>query len=337
MRDQIIRMLEEAKQLTGDAALEKLEHAITVSEDSGEWELAYAGRLHYMEVAIFEGRIDLAFDAFGWCVERFYKSPGTYHPDALLWQYKWIAGKVDSFLSLSLQEMESIQEGMKELYKAYGLNLRPYYQKKHGVLLRRGDVQGAKEYFGRWMAEPSDAYSDCPACEENEKGFYLLSTGRFSEAMAVYDPILKGVLKCEEVPRRTHARVLLPLHMNGERETAKRYFEKVYPGICLKPNYLGEVAAVMDYLAETDPKQGLRVLKRHLLMGEKAVDCMDQFHWYLSGWALCRKLGNMGFRVTGDAGEEGFKGRALALQQRLDQRNGTRHFEAAIQKRSLLE
>ena len=334
MKEKIAKMLEEAKTLPINERIRKIETAIIMCEDMGEWELAFEGRIEYIDATMFAGKIELAFDSFGWCLEQYYKHPETINPSQLLWQYKWIVHKVDSFLSLSLEEMDNILEGMKELYSAFNISLRPYYQKKHGILLRRGDIEAANEYFGRWMVEPRDDYADCIACEENERAYFYLKTGKYEDAMYVYEPILKGVLKCGEVPHLTYGRLIIPLYLKGEKEKAKRLHEKSYSLISNQLNYIGETAESLMYLSLADPKKGLKVLKRHLSLAEETNDLISKFKFYLAGWHLFHQLEEKSIaydqQALGDKNKIWFIERTRELQNEFDKRNHTDYYQMQI-------
>jgi hypothetical protein len=295
MEDTIYDLMEQAQDLPGGAAkLALLEEAVRLADTSGLKELAYEIRGEIVDCAIFNGYPLKSLIAFSWQLGQFDQNPEEYDADELLWNYKWILGKVCSFSNISKTQIEDLAEDMRRRYAEYGYNERPYYYYKFRIAMDMGELDEARRYLDTFRLIESDSMSDCEACEQSQMVRFYYLTGENEQALAVAKPILSGRMKCAEVPHVTLSHVLLPLYRQGEVDQAKDNHRKGYRLIRDDRDFLKTIAEHIEYLAVADPIQGIEVVERHLHMALDYESGLEQMYFYATMVSLLQKLDTSG-------------------------------------------
>jgi hypothetical protein len=134
-----------------------------------------------------------------------------------------------------------------------------------------------------------DWLSDCRACVADNEIMYLLFLQRDDEALAAAEPILRGRLKCIDVPHRTLARLLLPLVRLGRADQAKDLHRRGYPLVRANPSgQLSPLAEHIVYLTLTQLRQAARTFERFLPVALTAVELDRRFEFFRAGRFLLR-------------------------------------------------
>ncbi|WP_226000311.1 hypothetical protein [Paenibacillus sp. BJ-4] len=291
MEDTIHDLMEQAEDLPGGAAkLAILEEAARLADTSGLQELAYEIRGEILECAIFNGYPLKALVAFSWQLGRFDQNPEEYDADTLLWNYKWILGKVCSFSNIPRTQIEDLAEDMRKRYAEYGYNERPYYYYKFRIAMDMGELDEARRYLDTFRQIESDSMSDCEACEQSQMVRFYYLTGEDEQALAVAKPILSGRMRCAEVPHVTLSQVLLPLYRQGEVEQAKDQHRKGYRLVRDDRDFLKTIAEHIEYLTIANPVEGIGVVERHLHMALDYESGLEQMYFYAAMVGLLQKL-----------------------------------------------
>ncbi|MGZ0039296.1 hypothetical protein [Paenibacillus ottowii] len=291
MEETIYELMEQAQDMPGGAAkLAILEEAVRLADSSGLKELAYEIRGEIVDCAIFNGYPLKSLIAFSWQLGQFDQNPEEYDPVELLWNYKWILGKVCSFPNISKTQIEDLVEDMRRRYAEYGYNERPYYYYKFRIAMDMGELDEARRYLDMFRVIEPDSMSDCEACEQSQMVRFYYLTGEDEQALAVAKPILSGRMRCAEVPHVTLSQVLLPLYRQGEVDQAKEQHRKGYRLVRDDRDFLKTIAEHIEYLTVANPIEGIGVVERHLHIALDYESGLEQMYFYAAMVGLLQKL-----------------------------------------------
>ncbi|WP_431091035.1 hypothetical protein [Paenibacillus sp. 8b26] len=295
MEDTIYDLMEQAQDLPGGAAkLAILEEAARLADASGLKEIAYEVRGEIVDCAIFNGYPLKALIAFSWQLGQFDQNPEEYEPDELLWNYKWILGKVCSFPNIPKTQVEDLVEDMRKRYAEYGYNERPYHYYKFRIAMDMGRLEEARQHLDTFRSIERDSMSDCEACEQSQIVRFYYLAGEDEQVLVVAKPILSGRMTCAEVPHVTLSQLLLPLYRQGEVDKAKENHRKGYRLIRDDRDFLKTIAEHIEYLTVADPVKGIEVAERHLHMALDYESGLEQMHFYAAMVGLLQKLDTSG-------------------------------------------
>lgn len=325
------------------------EAMITLADRRGDSEFGYHARLALMDAASSVGQAEKLLDAFSWCLERFDADPAQYEEQQLLWYYKWIVEELPEFTDVPRERIEELFVDMERRYRNAGLGLRPLYECRTHAAVVMGDKVKAAEYEGRWLSMPRNVGADCLACECDKRVEYLLFAGRYEEAIQEAAPVLAGALRCEQVPTRTIARVLVPLLRLKRPAEAARYHLLGIGHAASQCQYLWYLAEHLAFLVLTrNIAEAVKLLQRHLLWAMETRNSSDRFRFYRAGWLLLRTLNRSGHEAgkldlppaleayrRGDtydlnALENWLRQEANKLAQDFDERNGSPYYAELI-------
>ncbi|MBY7737607.1 hypothetical protein DXC69_23260 [Paenibacillus polymyxa] len=291
MEETIYELMEQAQDMPGGAAkLAILEEAVRLADTSGLKELAYEIRGEIVDCAIFNGYPLKSLIAFSWQLGQFDQNPEEYDPVELLWNYKWILGKVCSFSNISKTQIEDLVEDMRRRYAEYGYNERPYYYYKFRIAMDMGELDEARRYLDMFRVIEPDSMSDCEACEQSQMVRFYYLTGEDEQALAVAKPILSGRMRCAEVPHVTLSQVLLPLYRQGEVDQANEQYRKGYRLVRDDRDFLKTIAEHIEYLTVVNPIEGIGVVERHLHIALDYESGLEQMYFYAAMVGLLQKL-----------------------------------------------
>ncbi|TCS93663.1 hypothetical protein [Hazenella coriacea] len=325
----------------GETKIQLLEEAIQIADRIQNNDAGFYARLELTTAAIYSGRAEKAFLSFAWCLAQYDKDPSYCDEYNLMWQYKWIANQVDQFPQLSLDKIEQTLEDLKQRFTYSGFNLRPYYQLKHFVAWRRGDITEAKMYLEKWMDTPRDDMADCHACERNEQAIFYLSLGNLEEAYRIAQPIFNQELSCAEVPHITYGQFLLPLCKEGRMEEAAEFHQKGYGMIRQKKGFLKTLAEHIKYLTIIDLHKAASLLEHHLPEALASYEPNSKYHFYLASLILFDYMSDSDISVLNIpkyVNREWIDQQLFEIAKQFDQRNQNDYYQQkVIQERQWIE
>src|SRR5262249_40727006 len=149
-------------------------------------------------------------------------------------------------------QIEQAFDDMSRRYRAAGASLRPVHQQRCRFAILRGDAEEARKHQRAWKRAVRDWNSDCLACERHEQVRYLIFRGKEQRAVEHAGPILRGLMRCAEIPHHTCARLVLPLLRLGRVGEAAAVYRKGLPMVARNRNALSEVAEHLTFLVQTD-------------------------------------------------------------------------------------
>jgi hypothetical protein len=329
----------------GPSKLALLEEAVHLADVHQDAALGDAVREKLVETATFSGYPEKALVAFSWRLAQSDRAPEIFPERDLLWEYKWVVGRLTHFPQITRKQIEEALDDLTRRSQRCGCGLRAVHCLRWKVAQEMHEPALAREYYRKWEKTPRDWNTDCAACEQDQRVRFHLFVGKKEKALEMAEPILRGSLRCAEIPHVTYARVLLPLLQRAQIERAVEYHHKGYRLIRDNREFLEEIADHLTFLVLTDNLlQALRLFEKHL---EWALDTEEQYRrwkFYLAAYLLMACLAendqaSLRLRLpktTPGYQEEGrydvsalaswIEGTCRDLAQRFDARNGNDGF-----------
>jgi hypothetical protein len=233
--------------------------------------------------------------AFSWRLAQSDRDPQKYPERGLLWQYKWIANLLKYFPQITRTQIEDAFDDLARRCQRSGYGLRSIHQLRCRSAMLMGERTEARTHYRQWEKTSRDGNSDCSACEQDFRVQFHLFAGKKEKALQLAEPIVRGWLRCAEIPHVTLASILLPLLQTGQTEKAVEYHHKGYRLIRGNREFLEEVGDHLRFLALTDNlSQAVKLFEKHL---EWALDsrCLYKcWKFYLAAHFLMHRLTESG-------------------------------------------
>jgi hypothetical protein len=275
----------------GPAKCALLEELVQKADLHQDLEAGFAARTKLVEAATFSGYADRALVAFSWCLSQIDKDPDRYEDQDILWKYKWITDSLVCFPQISKKQIQDMLADMAIRYERAGVGQRAIIHLRWSLALEMGDKATVRKYFGPWKKAPRDEMSDCSACEQNAK----VKCANFFEddegALEAAEPILRGRLRCAEVPQVTYGRLLLPLLRLQRVDEAARMHQTGYRLIAKNAKLLSTASEHLVFLTLTDNfAQGAKIFQKHLASALEIPNLIDRFLFFLGSQFLMERL-----------------------------------------------
>ncbi|UCR88203.1 hypothetical protein [Mycetocola spongiae] len=253
--------------------------ALALAEEAADDDRAFQLRLRLTTSAHMSGDTDAMFSSFGWCVgkndEDAARFPLISEGNDLLFQYKWMAGRLATNPSFPLSQLDAIHADMSERYRRAGVSQSGVLQSRFATAMDTGELRAAGRYREERELIPRDDYSHCEACVRSEDAFYFSELGEDETALRLYDEIFDGHLTCGEEPEASEAQALLPFLRAGRLDDARRAHLRSYRVARYSPDSLGIIANHLVFCAVTgNESRGLSILERQL--GEVTLDPLNR-------------------------------------------------------------
>jgi hypothetical protein len=290
--NRILDLLDEASTLDeGPSQVMLLEEAVRLADSHGDVPLGFEARAELIQSCTFGGFPEKALVAFSWCLAQSDRAPDRFSAHDLLWKYKWIVGSLPGFPQIVREQIASALEDMKRRFLQAGAGLQVVHKLQCEIAMDLGDQDVAVRHERDWQQLPRDHLSDCRACEVDAHIDFLLYVGQDERAVAEAEPVLRGELRCAEIPQRTLGRVLLPLLRLGRAGEAMAHHRKGYRMIAGNRKFLNQLANHLTFLTLTgNLPRAVRVLERHLPFALETVELSWRFAFYLAARLLLDQL-----------------------------------------------
>jgi len=213
----------------GEERIATLEEMARRADLQKDMEHAVRARTEIVNAGTWSGNYEKALIAFNWLLAQYDRDPESV-PDIshLMWMYKWIIGELYHFPQIPLKQIEKGLADLARRTRKEQTSLRVVHKLRCLAYADMGLVRKAAKYEKLWQAAEVDGSTDCPACEVNGHVEYLLLTGQEKRAIKEAEPLLRGRLRCTEVPLVTHCWLLLPLLRAGKLKQAAQSQRKSY-------------------------------------------------------------------------------------------------------------
>jgi hypothetical protein len=275
----------------GRTKLALLEEAIRMADAQNNVDLGFQIRQELIDTATFAGYQEKALVAFSWCLAQCDRSPDDYSEEEMLWKYKWVAGSLWYFPSISRAQIDATLEDMTRRYQRAGRSLRPVSKLQCRFAMHRGDAEAARAFQKQWRDAEADESTDCAACERNDQVEFFFFLGKDERGVEWAEPIVRGKLKCGEIPHLTLSKLLLPLVRLGRIEEAVQRHLRGYRLTYRNKEFLHEVAEHLAFLVLTDNlARAVKVFTRHLPWALETMVLTRRFQFDLAAVFLMDRL-----------------------------------------------
>ncbi|WP_187977059.1 hypothetical protein [Mycetocola sp. JXN-3] len=257
-----------------------IDQAVALADEAGDEERAYQARMRLTSSAHMTGDTDAMLASFGWCVGKFDQDPVRFPSEAgggndLLFQYKWMAGRVASNPAFPLSQLDAIHADMSERYRRAGVSQSGVLQSRFSTAMDTGNFVAAGRFRDERELIPRDDYSHCEACVRAEDAAYFRRIGQEDRALALFDEIMEQGLTCGEEPESVEANSLLTLLRAGRLDEARAVHLRSYRVARHSPDGLAMIADHLVFCAVTgNESRGLSILER--LLRDLTVDPLNR-------------------------------------------------------------
>jgi hypothetical protein len=293
---QVEDLLDEAYRLPdGPSKMALLEEAVRLADAHQDTALGDEVRSDLIRTAQFSGYPEKSLVAFSWRLAQSDRDPEHYPEEDLLWEYKWIAAKLADFPQITRQQIEDTLDDMTRRYQRSASGLRAIHKVRWLNAVKMGERSLARKHYRFWDKTPRDANSDCPACDQDDRVGFHIFVGKKEKALELAEPILRGSMRCAEVPHVTLANVLLPLLQVGQLDRAVTYHQQGYRLIRNNRAFLSEVGEHLTFLTLTDNlPQAIKLFEKHLEWAFDSMDLYKRWKFYLAAQFLMSRVAARG-------------------------------------------
>jgi hypothetical protein len=289
-------LLEEAEELPyGPSRMALLEEAVHLADAHQDALQGNAVRKKLVETAVFSGYPEKALVAFSWRLAQADREPERFPEKDLLWEYKWIAARLPKFSQITRKQIEDDLDDLTRRSLRCGYGLRALHSLRWKIAVDMHEPALAREYYRKWEKTPRDGNTNCTACEQQERVRFHLFMDKKDKALKLAEPILRGWLRCAEIPHITYAHVLLPLLQRGHIEKAVECHHKGYRLIHHNLNYLAQVGDHLTFLTLTDNlARAIKLFEKHLGWALESKDQHERWRFYLAAQFLMFRVAESG-------------------------------------------
>lgn len=345
----ILELVEQARGLgRTQAAVRLYEQAIAFADSLNDLESGYHFRIEMMNQAQFCGHPERVIAALAWCLQLSDDEPLRFNSREPLWQYKWLVVSLPEFHSVSPGTIDAALDDLSERFIRAGWGQHGPIKLRMSVALTMGDVAAAGGYYEAWCRQRRGSGSDCPACDADDVVRLLIAQHQPEAAIQAAGPLLRGKLRCAEMPQITYGRVLQPLMELGRIDDARKYHSLGAKVPVNDAQLLVTTTRHIEFLARAGQLDcATELLQRRLAVALEAPNPRERFYVYAAAARLMRR--HLEAEHTGtalvlpaplrdqqaDDAEslaQYFEREAEALATKFDQRNGNSSFKSELSR-----
>jgi hypothetical protein len=247
-----------------------LTDALRLADEEGDEVGGYRVRLRVTNSAHMSGDTETLLSSFAWCVARYAADPERFPAQLdghdLLFQYKWMAGRIGANPAFALAQVEALADDMARTYREAGVSQSGVLQSRVSTSVLAGDLDGAVRAQSERDRIPRDAYSHCEACVRSTDARLAMLRGDEAESLRLFDEIIAEGLNCGEEPEAAEGEALLPLLRAGRIDEAVEHHRRGYRAARLLPEGFPLIADHLVFCAVTgNSARGLAILERHII------------------------------------------------------------------------
>ncbi len=172
---------------------------------------------------------------------------------ALFWMFKWMVADLMEFPAVPGAQIEATIEDMARRYALEGLGMNAVMQQRFLWAEELGDPAASDAAFDAWCATPRDDFSQCRSCEPGDRAAYLLTRGRYAEAVTAVEGALAESARCATEPADMLSVVQLAYLALGRDADAARAHRRAVAEL---ENATGEMAGARGRLIEFCARSG---------------------------------------------------------------------------------
>ncbi len=304
----------------GAAQIALAEEAVAQADALGDDDLRFEARMAATNSYQHGGEPAKGFVTFSWCLAHYDRDPARFghHEHLLLWYFKYMVHSLTRFPEVPLERTYAVLDDMQRRFSLGGHSLQTVHKHRWLVAMHIGDAAAAERHYEAWQSAPRDSNSDCQGCDPTDQVWHLSQQGRYEEAIALTGPVLAGRLTCAEQPQSILTQLLIPYLRTGRLDEARSAHHTAYRAIRRSVANLSDLADHLHFLAVCgNEAYAKELLDRHMSWLDRPATPYGEM-WFAAAAALVMQR-------LDDPRHEEFAGRALALAERFDARNGTAH------------
>jgi hypothetical protein len=326
----------------GDGQMAELERIIAHADALGEVRLGFDVRFELIRATHYHTERWRMLPAFSWCLAAFDREPSLFDEDdaeMLRWYHKWAIGTLVSTPRVGLAQAMAALDDMERRYREGGHSMHAIYNMRARTADHVGDEAAARRYLELWRTAERDENSDCSGCDPCRQAGLYAGWGEWQRAVDTLEPVVTGVLGCQEQPERGLASALVPYVRVGRYDEAAKAHVRAYrrhrherDGFPYLPEHLRFCALTGNL------ERGLDIVAEHLGWLDRPFDDMSAMEFSTAGALLCRLATEAGIHRTIARPEHGDRqaaeltvarlgddltAQARDLAARFDARNGT--------------
>ncbi|MDJ1493847.1 hypothetical protein QNI19_12970 [Cytophagaceae bacterium DM2B3-1] len=229
-------------------------------------DLEFEARIAYIRQVTWLHKPDKTIAIFPWLLKRMDEGHNKNHQYSVLWMYKWVIIKLPCYASVSLQQIEDLQQDMERRFLDYGTGTRIIDYFRMIVYAHLGNLSKAQEHLKNYLQDTSSCLlDDCDACQPNNVLDIYLSLRDYPAFLHTAQPLLNGTKKCKEVPDYTYSKTAMVNFLSGNTEVAKDHAILARKKIPLTSAVLKEMGYLLTYYALTqDFIKGRAIIEKQI-------------------------------------------------------------------------
>ena len=314
------------------------EELVRVADASADDEMRFRARLELVESFFYATAKHRMFAPFAFLVQCYDAEPDWLTDDdryRVLWLHKWMVVDLLDHPEISLDQLETVLDGMRSRYVAAGEGLAPVLSCAYVLHAHVHGAAASEAQYLAWRRAPRTRLSDCEGCEPDQRISHLAELGRHQEAVDELGPVVRGEVGCSEQPQRAVSMALASIVELGDVETAAASHRSAYRASRRNPGETAAVARHLEVLARTgNVCRGLDVLAEQLDALDRPSSPMTGMQLAAAATRLLRTVVDAGDgdRLVRGRGREPeravdllarVEAQALTTARRFDERNGT--------------
>ncbi|MFF7753570.1 tetratricopeptide repeat protein [Streptomyces sp. NPDC007971] len=311
---------------------------------------------HQLKVYNYSSEKDRMFVPFARLLRLWDEHPedfDEYEAHSLHWVFKWVSAGMLDQPHIPLASIEKWLGEMEHRYRLAGHSERAVRSAEFSVAAHTGDLERAQRAYTAWLAADRDRMADCHACELHGQGVWQVRSGRDTEALQLWRPVLEGEYSCAHEPHSVLASSLTPLLRLGRLDEARAHHLRGFRLVRSMESMRGAFADHVEFCALTgNEARGLELLAERPAYFTDTGHPRSRLDFLAVVTLLMDRLTGLGLgerQVPGPAGRswtaQGLaahtRAEALELAGRFDTRNGTSYVgdraRARMAQRPLVE
>jgi hypothetical protein len=242
----------------GTTKVRLLEEAIHRADEANQLRLAFDTRKTLMQASVFGGRGDLVLIHFAWCLAQVERRPDLFSMDEILWQYKWVLGRLVGIPTVSRATIQESTDDFERRLNQSGNHRHAFLVQRASMEASMGRLDEARETQRLYETLPRSRFSDCDACVLARKIGWLVSRGERDEAIRQLESMTLRRMTCATQPQSTFSKMIWPMIEMGDWKSAGGYHRRSYRYFLENPDYLDKLFNHAAYLTVTDSIDALR-------------------------------------------------------------------------------
>lgn len=310
-----------------------LDEAFRLAEEYSRPEHALLARYLYT-FAVAPMEPEQALVAFAWCLGHEEHCGMLVPKRAVIELYSIVTGILRSYPQYSLNQIETTFDQMEDRYRELGLPLRDVLHCRLYGKLGIGDRDSAREIFPKWLEAPRGD-RNCPVCDRSTRVLYHVYLEENVLALRNAQPILDGIVKCEDgQPMITQCASLVPLlRERRDLEAAHHYKDSSRQLESVGFAGIWSAGRQLFYLSLMGDLEGAeKNVRRFFPISSERGTPTDRFGYWIACRAFLRRVISEGYDLestirvlapthTVESFEQKFDSEIRELSSRFDVRN----------------